>query len=131
MRTDRDKRRLPAFLLVVSLIAGLLTGCVVTFQPVEEVQSVTTQPTTLPEPTETEPEPTEPDPNEIVNSGVCGDDVSWTLTAGGTLTISGSGPMWEYENTSDRPFPQKEVKRIVIQSGITRISRNAFLALSM
>jgi poly-gamma-glutamate synthesis protein (capsule biosynthesis protein) len=78
MRTDRDKRRLPAFLLVVSLIAGLLTGCVVTFEPVEEVQSVTTQPTTLPEPTETEPEPTEP-PTEPVPP----------VTTTATITVTG------------------------------------------
>ena len=48
----------------------------------------------------------EPDPaldgSEIVASGPCGDDLIWTLTADGVLTISGTGDMWDY-TWNDRP----------------------------
>ncbi len=37
-----------------------------------------------------------PAPTPLTLSGKCGDSLSWTLTETGELTISGSGPMYDY-----------------------------------
>ena len=34
--------------------------------------------------------------DNIYDSGSCGENVTWTLTADGTLTISGTGAMTDY-----------------------------------
>ena len=55
------------------------------------------------------------------------DNLTWTLTADGTMTISGSGAMQGYR-LSDSPATQKEdsVKKVVIENGITSIGAYAF-----
>lgn len=65
---------------------------------------------------------------EIVNSGTCGDQAAWTLTADGTLTISGSGEMENYAKSEDRPWHeyQYEIKKVVVQPGITYVGARAF-----
>ena len=56
-------------------------------------------------------------------SGTCGDNVTWTLDDEGTLTISGSGAM------SDTAFYQRtDIKKVVIESGVTSIGRSAFFS---
>lgn len=70
--------------------------------------------------------------------GECGENATWFLSDDGVLTISGSGPIREYiyEGADIWPLnkaPWREyyakVKKIVINSGITRISDNAFCCL--
>ena len=64
----------------------------------------------------------------VVASGQCGDDVTWTLTDDGTLTISGTGPMWDY-TLSDKPEYVSYlagIKTAVIKQGVTRIGAQAF-----
>ena len=39
------------------------------------------------------------------SSGTCGDDLTWTLTDDGVLTISGTGPMTDYTNSSANRSP--------------------------
>ena len=53
------------------------------------------------------------------------DDVIWVLDTDGTLTISGSGDMYYY---SDAPWDRyrDEIKRVVIEQGVTSIGNNAF-----
>ena len=66
-------------------------------------------------------------------SGKCGDNLSWVLDEEGTLTISGTGEMdsWsgdasdESEN-SCAPWNQDDVRRIVIEEGVTSIGDYAF-----
>ena len=60
-----------------------------------------------------------------VESGKCGDNLTWKLDEAGTLTISGSGTM---EDFSDReaPWYDMPVKKIVVQSGVTSIGNCAF-----
>ena len=55
------------------------------------------------------------------------DNLTWTLTADGTMTISGSGAMKDYDIV-DSPATQKKdnVKKVVIQEGITSIGNYAF-----
>ena len=58
-------------------------------------------------------------------SGTCGENLTWTLDDTGTLTISGTGEM---EDNYYSPWDnQKEsIKRVVIESGVTRIADSAF-----
>ena len=66
-------------------------------------------------------------------SGKCGDNVTWTLSDDGTLTISGKGAMYDYDYSS---YDSKEtapwsafnyvVKKVVVKDGITKIGDGAF-----
>ena len=56
------------------------------------------------------------------------DNLTWTLTADGTLTISGEGAMKDY-NSDDNPSPvynNSNVKKVVIEDGVTSIGNSAF-----
>ena len=66
-----------------------------------------------------------------VESGVCGDSISWTLDSEGLLTISGAGDMYDYpnfRNTSHEvvPWDRMSVLRVSIGDGITGIGKYAF-----
>jgi len=70
--------------------------------------------------------------------GKCGKNVTWTLDDQGTLTISGSGAMRDYNlwhlYYDDQWAPwynNKKISKIVIQNGITHIGNEAFLDLSL
>ena len=62
-------------------------------------------------------------------SGTCGDNLTWTLD-NGTLTISGTGKMKDYDREDYRPASwysnRKSIKNIVIEKGVTNISTYAF-----
>ena len=62
----------------------------------------------------------------IVNSGSCGDNVTYTLDSDGLLTISGTGDMRYYSHTDDIPWYGKSVENIVISDGVTSIRGYAF-----
>lgn len=59
-------------------------------------------------------------------SGTCGDNVTWKLE-GDTLTISGTGPMFDY-NSYNSPWDstRMDIKSIVVGEGITTIGSSAF-----
>ncbi len=62
---------------------------------------------------------------DIVDSGVCGDDLTWTLDAEGTLTVSGTGDMYDFDWSG--PWGENsEIKSVVISDGATSIGENAF-----
>ncbi len=67
--------------------------------------------------------------SKIAKSGTCGDNITWSISAeydGYTLTVSGSGDMYDYENESDVPWDPyvngKHINNIVINGNITSIS---------
>ncbi|MCD7886974.1 MAG: leucine-rich repeat protein [Clostridiales bacterium] len=76
----------------------------------------------------------------VSTSGTCGSNVKWSYS-NGTLTISGSGKMYDY-STKDAPWSsdycedhygdyyedyfETRVKKIVVGSGVTYIGANAF-----
>ena len=64
-----------------------------------------------------------------VDSGKCGDNLTWKLDSAGTLTISGTGDMWDY-NSSYGKAPWSSytytISKIVIKSGVTSVGQNAF-----
>lgn len=71
---------------------------------------------------------------EEVQSGKCGDHATWEYhPSNGTLTISGSGEMYDYddptgENANVRPWEDisLQVKKVVVEDGITYIGSYAF-----
>ena len=66
--------------------------------------------------------PTEADAATTVSEGTCGTGVSYVLDSDGLLTISGSGAMSGY------PWDAYDanIKKVVIGSGVTSISNDAF-----
>ena len=66
--------------------------------------------------------------DNIYDSGSCGENVTWTLTADGTLTISGTGAMTDYTYDSRSPWYscRTYIKRVVMQQGVTSIGVAAF-----
>ena len=59
-------------------------------------------------------------------SGKCGENVTWKL-GGDTLTISGTGPMFDY-NSYNGPWDstRMDIKSIVVGEGVTTIGNSAF-----
>ncbi len=78
----------------------------------------------------------------IIASGNCGtegdgDNVKWTLDSDGTLTISGTGEMKDYDSRYSPPawgrdyysgwgYGYEKIKKVIIQDGVTRIGDYAF-----
>ena len=61
-----------------------------------------------------------------VNADRCGDHLTWTLDDG-VLTITGTGPMWDFnQGTSPWYGRRNEVKKVVISDGATTIGKFAF-----
>lgn len=68
----------------------------------------------------------------IVDSGTCGGDtynnLTWTLSTAGVLTISGTGTMANWESTLDIPWykHRESILSVVIEEGVTSIGDAAF-----
>ena len=61
------------------------------------------------------------------HSGTCGESVTWTLDASGTLTISGKGAMTDYYIFSVPWYDTRsQVKTVIIKNGVTSIGNCAF-----
>ena len=98
-------------------------------QPAEPEQS--TEPKAAAEPEAD----AEPEDNGIAlysaASGSCGNNLTWTLD-NGTLTISGTGAMWSWDDGWDGfcdelSYTQySQITTIEVESGVTSIGRNAF-----
>ncbi|MBQ6275029.1 MAG: leucine-rich repeat protein, partial [Oscillospiraceae bacterium] len=59
----------------------------------------------------------------------CGDNLTWTLDDNGVLTISGTGPMWDFNQGTAPWYGRRgEVKKVVISDGATSIGKFAFYA---
>ena len=57
---------------------------------------------------------------KTIASGSCGENLTWTLDEEGTLTISGTGAM------DSAPWKQKKIQKVIIEEGVTTITRSAF-----
>ena len=67
----------------------------------------------------------------VIASGECGysgDDLTWTLTDDGTLTISGVGRMNSYSSSSSIPWYEEKdrIRTVIINDGVTSIGSYAF-----
>ena len=60
-------------------------------------------------------------------SGDCGDNLTWSL-ADGTLTISGSGAMWDFPESTMAPWYElrEEIRSVVLTDKLTHIGELAF-----
>lgn len=60
-------------------------------------------------------------------SGTCGDNLTWTLDDEGTLTISGTGKMWNWWINRNSPwYSNTNIKKVEIKQGVTSIGGYAF-----
>lgn len=70
------------------------------------------------------------EPATLLDSGNCGENLTWTLFDNGVLTISGTGSMYDYSWFSSSPVPWDSHKNIIssviIKKGVTRIGNFAF-----
>ena len=66
---------------------------------------------------------------EEPTNGKCGDNLTWSLSADGTLTISGTGPMYDYNydgNGETAPWGDL-ITSAVLEDGVTNIGQWAFV----
>ena len=58
---------------------------------------------------------------EVIGSGFCGDNITYTVTKNGTMTVSGTG-------TAQMPYGSglERIRNVVFEEGITAIEPNAF-----
>ena len=64
----------------------------------------------------------------VITSGKCGDNLTWKLDVYNTLTISGTGAMYDYDSYTNVPWNSYRdlIKRIVVEDGVTTIGKFAF-----
>ncbi|MBR5514991.1 MAG: leucine-rich repeat domain-containing protein [Clostridia bacterium] len=60
------------------------------------------------------------------NSGTCGENLTWTLDNEGTLTVSGTGDMFDYDIIGNVSPWGTDIKKVVIGPGVTSIGAYAF-----
>ncbi len=72
-------------------------------------------------------------PKKIVESGTCGENLTWTIDDEGTLTISGMGKMDDYSEAVPAPWVahRYSIGYIVIEDGVQYLGSNAFDGLYM
>ena len=67
----------------------------------------------------------------VTMTGVCGDDLRWTLSSDGVLTITGTGAMYNYSGSSDNLSPwysqRDRITAVEIGEGATTVGSSAFL----
>ncbi len=65
---------------------------------------------------------------DVVESGSCGENLTYKLTEDGTLTISGSGEMYDVFSGGHTALSGIEdlIKTVIIEEGMTRIGEAAF-----
>ena len=75
--------------------------------------------------------------SEAVVAGKCGDNLTWSLSSDGTLTISGTGDMYDFDY-NEYPCPWRkyendlstQITHVVIENGVTSIGNGAFYQLT-
>ncbi len=72
--------------------------------------------------------PGKSDTEEIIDQGICGEHLDWTLDAEGTLTISGTGAMTNFQSAAQVPWKDytDEITSVVIENGVSGIGGHAF-----
>ena len=66
--------------------------------------------------------------DEVVASGTCGANATWTLYESGKMIIGGSGAMDNYRTEKDQPWAEYrlQIKEVVIGKDITAVGQYAF-----
>ncbi|MCD8125742.1 MAG: leucine-rich repeat protein, partial [Lachnospiraceae bacterium] len=67
----------------------------------------------------------------IASTYNCGDDLTWSLDAAGTLTVSGTGDMYDYTFQNPAPWDSycNNIIAVIIEDGVTSIGEYAFSGL--
>lgn len=68
---------------------------------------------------------------QVLQSGACGEALTWTLDDAGTLTISGNGAMYDWSSAYEAqevPWSayKDQIFHVVIEEGVTSIGASAF-----
>lgn len=66
----------------------------------------------------------------VLPRGICGADLTWKMNNNGTLTISGTGAMFDYgfhEYRAQWSRHVDSIKNVVIEAGVTSIGKDAFV----
>ena len=63
---------------------------------------------------------------DVLAEGTCGDNLTWTLTADGNLTISGNGEMYDYDYDAPWNDYRASIRKVTIDEGVTTIGCSAF-----
>ena len=65
--------------------------------------------------------------SNLVDSGICGEKLTWTLDEEGTLNITGTGAMYAYSN-NDIPWLSynSQITEVVVEEGVTTLSSFSF-----
>ena len=64
-------------------------------------------------------------------SGICGENLTWTLDAAGTLTVSGTGAMKDFGYKGAPWYQSRDsIQAVVVESGVTSIGEYAFYGCS-
>lgn len=63
---------------------------------------------------------------EIEESGICGDNLTWKLDSDGTLTITGTGVMYDETGFVRIVSSPEHIKKVVVEEGVTTIGTVAF-----
>ena len=77
-------------------------------------------------------DPDKPKPGDTVQSGTCGDNLTWKLDSNGTLFIEGTGDMYDYwtnDNHASAPWYddlRQDIDSVYIDDGVTSIGQQAF-----
>ncbi|MBR1752455.1 MAG: leucine-rich repeat protein [Ruminococcus sp.] len=69
-----------------------------------------------------------------INTGKCGDNITWAYDGKGTLTLSGTGNMYDHLSYGDGDFAyfyegiedENQINSVIIEDGITNIGKYAF-----
>ena len=67
---------------------------------------------------------------QVLDSGACGTSVQWTFYDDGTLVISGTGAMDDYEDVAPWEAYLAQITSVVIEEGVTSIGNSAFYGYS-
>lgn len=65
-------------------------------------------------------------PARANTTNLCGENVAWSLSEDGALTISGTGDMFSYYD-EQVPWDMSAVKKVVVESSVTRVGGCAFM----
>ena len=64
-------------------------------------------------------------------SGICGDDLAWSLDYNGNLTVSGTGAMYDYTMYGETVAPwtsiSADIKTVVVEEGAASVGNFAFV----
>lgn len=66
--------------------------------------------------------------NDFIASGKCGNNVSYTLTKSGTLTLKGEGETYAYNSSNHAPWDKYSdlIRKVKVEKGITRLGNQLF-----